>query len=95
MRNLVTVFDQRLLVKVISHAYGPADDKVHLKYFVFFVIYNIFFFAFREMARFKAISYVIKEFAIFILLRIEEKPEVVENVIKQVVYDYPSLDASG
>jgi hypothetical protein len=47
------------------------------------------------MARFKAVSYVIKEFAVFVLLRIEEKPEVVENVIEQVVHDYPSLDTSG
>ena len=95
MRDFVAVFDQGLLVKMVSHTHGPADDKVHLKYFVFFVVNNIFFFAFSEMAWFKAISYVIKEFAVFILLRIEEKPEVVENVIEQVVHDYPSLDTSG
>ena len=29
MRNFVAMFDQGLLVKVISYAHGPANDKVH------------------------------------------------------------------
>ena len=44
------------------------------------------------MSRLKAESNIVEELAIFVLLWIEEKAEVVENIIEEVMDDYTALD---
>jgi hypothetical protein len=46
------------------------------------------------MTRLQAISNVVKELAVFVLLRIEEKPEVIKNIIEKIVHNYSSLYTS-
>jgi len=67
---------------MVTHTDCTRDDEVHFKYLFFFVENHIFFFFFTEMAGFEAKSNIVKEFAIFVLLGVEEKAEIVENVIK-------------
>ena len=44
------------------------------------------------MSRLKAESNIVEELAIFVLLWIEEKAEVVEDIIEEVMDDYTALD---
>ena len=46
------------------------------------------------MAGFKTVSNIIKELTVLVLLGIEKKSKIVENVVKEIVYDYTSFDAS-
>lgn len=94
MGDFIAIFDQGLLIKMVTHANCTTYYKIHLKHFIFFVVNYVLFLALCEMSRFEAVSNVVKEFAVFVLLRIEEESEVVENIIKQVVNDYSSLNAS-
>ena len=79
---------------MVSHTYCSANDEVHFKDFVFFVVDYVFILAFCEMTRLQAISNVVKELAVFVLLRIEEKPEVIKNIIEKIVHNYSSLYTS-
>lgn len=67
---------------MIPYADCARDDEIHFEYFFFFIINDIFVVFFAKVARFEAKSDIIKEFAVFVLLRVEEKAEIVENVIK-------------
>jgi hypothetical protein len=48
----------------------------------------------NKMARFQPKGNIMKKLAIFVFLRVEEKSEVVNYVIEQVVYHNTSLDCS-
>jgi hypothetical protein len=67
---------------MVTHANCAAYDEIHLEHFIFFVVNHIFFLTLCEMTRFEAVSNVVEEFAVFVLLRIEEESEVVENIIE-------------
>ena len=71
-----------LLVQVVANTNSAADDEVHLKNFFLLIVYNIFILCVAEMAWFQAKSNVVKEFAVLVLLRVEEESEVVKNIIK-------------
>ena len=47
-----------------------------------------------KMARFEPKGNVMEKLAIFVFLRVEEKSEIVNYVIEQVVHDNTSLDCS-
>lgn len=78
---------------MITYADCSANDKIHFKNFVFFIVNNIFFLSLSEMARFESVGNVVEKLAVFVLLRVEEKSEVVKNIIKQVVNYDSSLNA--
>jgi len=67
---------------MVPYADCARDDEIHFEHFFFFIINNVFVVFLAEVARFEAKSDIIQEFAVFVLLRVEEKAEIVENVIK-------------
>ena len=77
---------------MIANTNRAIQDEVHLKDFFFLVIDDILIFFLTEVSRLKAESNIIEELAIFVLLWIEEKAEVVEDIIEEVMDDYTALD---
>ena len=67
---------------MIANADSPCDDKVHLKDFLLFVKNNVFVRVVPKKSGLKAESHIIQKLRVFLLLRIEENAEVVENVVK-------------
>lgn len=84
---------QRLLIQVVSHTDSSRNDKIHFEHFLFLIEYNIFFLWVTEAARLQTKCNVVKEFTFFVFLWIEENPEIVKNIIEQIMYDNPSFNA--
>ena len=94
MRQVVRLPIQRLLVSVVTNANSTTQDEVHLEDLFFFVIDDILFFLVAEVAWFKSKGHIVQEFTLLVLLRIKEEPEVVEDVIEEIVNDDTALDLS-
>ena len=88
----VPVLLERLLVQVIADADCATDDEVHLEDFLLFVVDHVLVFLLAEVAGLQAKGNVIQEFAVLILLGLEEESEVVEDVIEQVVDNDAAFD---
>jgi hypothetical protein len=91
---LIAALNEWLLIEVVADSYRAADDKVHFKHFVLFIVNHVLVLLFVKMARLEAIGDVVEEFAVFVLLGVKEKSEVVEHVVEKVVNDNTSLDTS-
>jgi len=78
-------FDDRLLILVKADAYFTRHDEVHLQYLFLLIVYDTFFLVIRKVSGFQAEGYIMKELAVLVFLRVEEEPEVVEDVIEEVV----------
>lgn len=83
---------KRLLVSVIANANESIQNEVHLKDFLLLVIDDIFFLFFAEVTWFQAEGDIVQKLAVLVCLRVEEKSEVVEDVIEQIMHDDSSLD---
>jgi hypothetical protein len=75
--------------------HSPRYNKVHLQDFFLFIIDDTLINVTAEMPRFQSKSNIMQEFAVPVLLRVEKEPEVVKDVVKQIVNDYAFLDRSG
>lgn len=73
---------QWLLVKVVTDTDRPRSDKVHLKNFLFFVEDYIFVIFIREISWHQAERNIIQKFGVLVLLRIEENPKIIENIVE-------------
>ena len=94
MRQVVRLPIQRLLVGVVTNANSSTQDEVHLEDLFFFVIDDILFFLVAKVARFESKGHIVQEFTLLVLLGIKEEPEVVEDVIEEIVNDDTALDLS-
>lgn len=94
MGDLVSFLLERLLIQVVSDANRTRNDEVHLQHFLFFIENELLLVLVAEIARHEAKSDIIHKLAVFVLLRVEENAEVVENVVKQVVHYNTSLNAT-
>ena len=83
---------QGLLVHVVADSNLSLRDKVHLEYFFLFVIYHILVFFVAEMPWLQSKGDIVEEFTLFVLLRIEEETEVVEDIVEEIVDNDSSLD---
>ena len=92
--DLIAFFLERLLVQMVSHANSSADNEVHLEDFFFLIIDNVLVLLLTEVTGFQSKSNVVKELAVFILLRVEEETEIVEYVIKEIVHNDSTLNAA-
>ena len=92
MRDFKRLLVKWLLVRVIANANEPIQDEVHLKDFLLLVIDDIFFLFFAEVTRFQAEGDIVEELAILVCLRVEEKAEVVKDVIEQIMHNNSPLD---
>ena len=83
---------QRLIVQVIANADGSADNEVHFDDFFFFVVNQKAIFLFHKLAGFQTKGHIIQKLCVLVLLRVEEKAEVVENVVEEVVHNDAPFD---
>ena len=66
---------------------GASQDEIHLKHFFILVVDHVFSVFLTETAGLQAKGDVVQELAVSILLCVEEEPELVENVVEEVVHD--------
>ena len=83
---------KRLLVSVITDADISIEDEVHFEDLFFFVVDHVFVFLLAEMAWLQSEGYIVEELAILVLLRVKEEPEVIEDVVEQIVHNDASFD---
>lgn len=91
MSNLEPFLLEWLLIQMVTDTHSTRDDKVHLKDFFLLVKYDVFLLLLREIAWHESKSHIVKELGVFVFLRVEEDPKVIENIIKQVVHYDSSL----
>lgn len=92
MRNPESLLLKRLLVKMVADTYSARYDKVHLEDFFFFIKDNVLIFLLREVSRHQTKRHIIEELTILVLLRVEEYPKVIENIVEQIVNYNSALD---
>lgn len=92
---ILFTLDKRLLKNMKADPHCPRYNKVHFQDFFLLIIDDTLINVTAEMPRFQSKSNIMQEFAVPVLLRVEKEPEVVKDVVKQIVNDYAFLDRSG
>ena len=82
MSQLVPLLLQWLLVEMESNTNRAIENEKHLIYFLLFVVDDVLILLVTEVPWLQSECNIVKELTILVCLRIEEKPEVVEYVIK-------------
>ena len=85
-------FLQGLLVHVVSNTDLSLCDEVHLKDFFFLIVDHILVLFLAEVSWFQSKGNIVQEFALLVLLGVEEEAEIVEDIVKEVMNNDSSFD---
>ena len=75
-------------VQVVTDTYRTFLKEVHLRHFIFFVVYYATTGLRQELARFQVEGDVVKELGVGVLAGFEEVLELVEHVVEQKLYHH-------
>ena len=92
VRNVERLVLKGLLVRVEAYPDGALCDKVHFEDFVLLIVDNVLLIVVTVGPWNQSKGHIVQELAVLVFLGVEEKPEVVEDVIEKEVNDNRALD---
>ena len=92
VRNVERLVLKGLLVRVEAHPDGTLSDEVHLEDFVLLIVDNVLLIVVTVGPWNQSKGHIVQELTVLVFLGVEEKPEVVEDVIEKEVNDNGALD---
>lgn len=79
---------------MVPNTNSSRDDEVHFSNFLLFIVDNVLLKLVAKMSRCQSEGNIIQKLSAYVLLGVEENPEVEKYIVKQIVHDQSTFDAS-